>query len=113
MIPKDSLSEYNSALTLWEQGALDPLSLFERLDDSNPPERATKLLIFKTNPVQYMQQFLGIAPPAPVMPQIPQGGGGSEAGQPPVAVGASEQAPQAPSPVQEKSSELLGQVKIQ
>ena len=111
MIPKDELSEYNSALTLWENGALDPISLFERLDDTNPQERAMKLMIFKTNPVQYMQQFLSVAPPQPVM-AIPQGGGGSEAGQPPVAVGAPEQAPQPQSEVQQKSSELLNSVKI-
>jgi len=111
MIPEDELSHYNTAVSLWEQGAYDPLSLFEALKDPNPQERAMKLMVFKTSPQQYMQQFLGVAPP-PMVAQIPEGGGGSESGQPPIAVGAPETPPTQPTPVQQESSQLLSSVKI-
>lgn len=110
MIPEDQLSEYNQALSEFEAGLSDPLSYFEKTKDSNPPERALKLLIFKLSPQQYMQQFLGQQ--APMMPGQVPGQPVSVSGQPGAAVSSPQQGiPQPPSPVQEKSSELLQQVK--
>lgn len=118
MVPQDELSIYNEAMALWEGGALDPLSLFEKLKDPNPQERAEKLMMFKLSPQQYMAQYLQVQPPMMPMPgQIPQGGGGSESGQPPNAIGGEGngpmQAPSIPSPVQTEENQLIGQVPLQ
>ncbi len=116
MVPKDELSEYNEAMSLWEGGALDPLSLFERLKDTNPQERAMKLITYRTNPVQYIQQYLGQQPMAPMMlpagpggQPLPQGGGMSTATAPPASV---PQPAMAPTPEQQVSNNLIKQVPI-
>lgn len=105
MIPQDELSLYNEAMGEWEGGVLDPLSYFEKTKDPNPEERATKLMLYKTSPVLYMQQFLKIAPP--VAPPIATGGGGSTSGAPPNSITPSQPVP---SPVQQESSQLIKSV---
>src|SRR6185503_12476817 len=40
LIPKDSLTKRNEAIELWGAGAIDPITLFERLEDPNPHQRA-------------------------------------------------------------------------
>lgn len=110
MVPQDELSIYNEAMALWEGGALDPLSLFERLKDSNPQDRAMKLMIYKTNPVLYMQQFLQVNPAVaqPAQP-IPEGGGGSTSGAPPNSVTVP---PPEPTAVQSEEHNLIESVPI-
>lgn len=116
MVPQDELSLYNEAMSLWEGGALDPLSLFEKLKDPNPQERAEKLMMFKMAPQQYMAQYLQVQPPPMPMQPMPQGGGGSTSGQPPPAIGGEGnvplQAPQAPTAVGQEASNLLKQVPV-
>ncbi len=43
----DPLSKYNQAIQLWQLNALDPETLFERLDFADPQEAAKKLLAWK------------------------------------------------------------------
>lgn len=50
MIPKDPLTRRNEAVDLWAAGAIDPITLHERLDDPNPREAAEKLVTWQTNP---------------------------------------------------------------
>jgi len=50
MIPKDPLTKRNEAIDLWTAGALDPITLFDRLEFSNPRESAKQLFIWKTAP---------------------------------------------------------------
>lgn len=64
MKPKDEVTEQNLATQLFEGQMLDPLSFFERIDDSDPTGSATKLMEYKLNPQGYMNQYLS--------PQIPQ-----------------------------------------
>jgi hypothetical protein len=108
MVPQDELSIYNEAMNLWENGVLDPLSLFEKLKDSNPQERTTRLMMYKTNPAQYMAQYLQVMPTAQAQP-LAEGGGGSASGQPPSSVPAMQ--PSA-SPIQQQESQLLNKVNI-
>lgn len=108
MIPQDELSSYNEAMGEFEGGLLDPLSFFEKTKDPNPKERAIKLMTYRTNPAQYMQEFLQMTPTVPVQP-LPQGLGGSESGQPPNAV---SPPPSVPSPIQVQQKELINQVPI-
>lgn len=109
LVPQDDLSNYNEAMAEWEGGVSDPLSYYEKVKDPAPLERAQKLMLFKTNPALYMQQFLQVAPPPQASP-LPEGGGGSESGAPPSAV---TQNPSVPSPVQAQESSLIKQVPVQ
>lgn len=108
MVPQDELSIYNQALAEWEAGLSDPLSYYEKTKDPNPLESATKLMLYKSNPAQYMAEYLKMAPTAPV-PVQPTGGGGSATGQPPAAVSPPQPVP---SPIQAESKQLLSSVKI-
>lgn len=107
MVPQDELSIYNEAMGEWEAGILDPLSYFEKTKDSNPQERATKLMMFKTNPTGYMQEFLQMAPPPMAAP--PPGQPVSTSGAPPIAV--TPPKPQ-PSPQQVESNQLIKSVPL-
>lgn len=53
MAPKDEISERNNTLALWEAKALDPITLFQRLDDPDPMQTAKKVVMWTTNPQQY------------------------------------------------------------
>lgn len=64
LIPTDDLTKRNEAIDLWQQGALDPVTLFERLDFANPREAAQKLIQWKVDPTSLIQQ--------PEMAQTPE-----------------------------------------
>ena len=51
MVPHDPLSKRNEAMDLWNQKALDPITLFDRLEFPNPRESAKSLYLWMTNPV--------------------------------------------------------------
>lgn len=55
MKPKDEVSERNEALELWKAGALDPLTLFKKLDFPDPNEAAKQTTLYITNPQLYAQ----------------------------------------------------------
>jgi len=69
LIPQDELTQRNEAVDLFNAGALDPLTLFERLRFPNPEESARKLMEFK-NPGAVMPQEQAVAPEAPQLPLI-------------------------------------------
>lgn len=108
MVPEDELSAYNAAMAEWEGGVSDPLSYFEKTKDKNPLESAQKLMTYRTNPAQYMAEYLQIQPPAQAQP-LPDGGGGSTSGAPPSSV---PPPGSIPSPVQQQSSQLLQSVPL-
>lgn len=66
MKPKDEISEMNMALDLWGKQALDPITLFKRLDYPDPIETAKQVALWVTNPQQYMITYFPEA-----QPQIP------------------------------------------
>ena len=47
-LPTDEMSKRNEAIQLWSMGALDPVTLFERLKFPNPEEAAQKLQAWRT-----------------------------------------------------------------
>lgn len=55
MKPKDEVTVMNQALTLWQEGALDPQSLLTILNFPNPKETAEQAVLWKLAPQQYMQ----------------------------------------------------------
>lgn len=94
MKPKDEVTQQNMALELAQQKLLDPISLFERLDDSDPVETAERVAMWNVNPQQYMMTFFGnqgqqqqaqqMGAPQVGTPQQPTGG------TPPATTGAPE-----------------------
>lgn len=55
-IRKDEVALATQALELWRLGALDPVSLFERLNFPNPSQIAERLMRFKTDPQGYFPE---------------------------------------------------------
>ncbi|MAG45121.1 hypothetical protein CL633_04525 [bacterium] len=55
LIPKDDLTKRNEAIDLWGAGALDPITLFKRLDFADPEEAAKKLFIWQNAPQMLFQ----------------------------------------------------------
>ena len=48
MIPKDPISRSNEAVALFKAGVLDPLTLYERLNDPNPKKSVERLIAWQT-----------------------------------------------------------------
>ena len=79
LVPKDPMTMKNQALDLWAAGAIDPESFFRQLGFPNPLELAKKLVLWKTNPAEYLallekgqgigeEQINQIPPPVPDAP---------------------------------------------
>lgn len=87
MAPKDELSEYQNAISLWGEGALDPINLFKKLNDPDPIQTARMVTLYKIDPMAYYQQFFPpepgqVQPGQPQQGAPPQPGGGSGQPQP-------------------------------
>lgn len=59
LIPKDDLTKRNEAIDLWNAGALDPLSLAERLEIGDPEEFVQRLITWQSNPGSLLQSEEG------------------------------------------------------
>ena len=59
-LPKDEFSQAEEALRLYQMGALDPVTLFERLKYPNPQEAAERLMAFRAGKLLPSQE--GIKP---------------------------------------------------
>lgn len=76
MAPKDESAERQQALTLAQEGFLDPINLFKALNDPDPVNTAKMVTMFRTNPQLYLMTFfpeqanqMGMVPGAPGQPQ--------------------------------------------
>ncbi len=74
MKPKDEITEQNLSIDLWNAHALDPLSLFERLNDPDPKETAARVVMWTTNPQQYAMTYFPESAPQ----QLPGQGAAAE-----------------------------------
>ena len=70
-IPKDSLTVRNEAMDMWAQGAIDPLTLYEKLQFTDPTDTAKKLLTYQLNPQQTLMELGGMPPEPEPMPGEP------------------------------------------
>lgn len=68
LLPKDSRSERDEAIQLWNEKAIDPITLFEKLDFPNPREAAKNLYTWMTQP---QALFPDMQPPQPQQPPQP------------------------------------------
>lgn len=71
MAPRDEMSERNNTLALWESHALDPITLFQRLDDPDPIQTAKKVVLWTTNPQMYAATYFPEQAPPQGMPPAP------------------------------------------
>lgn len=78
MKPKDEITTMNQALTLWQEGALDPQTLLTILNFPNPKETAAQSWLYHTNPQLYgqlnfpdLQQMIASLNPALAQPNTP------------------------------------------
>lgn len=76
MRPKDELSEMNQAIELWNNKALDPISLFKKLDFPDPLETAKQVSMWITNPQLYMMTYFPAQAPG-MMQGMGQGAPGT------------------------------------
>jgi len=49
-LPMDDVSKQQNAINLWQTGGIDPLSLYEELEDPNPELKAKRLFIWQQAP---------------------------------------------------------------
>jgi len=118
LIPKDPLTQRNEAIDLWSANAIDPLSLFKKLDFPDPAQATDQLILWQMlqkgqiQPQQYLPSFsVAQAQPPQGQPQI-QGTGG-----PAVNSIGPNTPPQAPAPatggaVEQQSKQLMESVKV-
>jgi hypothetical protein len=77
LIPKDPLTQRNEAIDLWSANAIDPLTLFKKLDVPNPQEATNQLILWQMlqkgqiPPQAYLQGF-AMAGQTPGQPQMGQ-----------------------------------------
>lgn len=71
MQPKDEISEQNLALELYQQKALDPISLFKKLNYPDPMQTAEMVALWATNPQAYIMKFFPEAAAAQMGPGAP------------------------------------------
>lgn len=57
MQPKDEITEQNMAVDLWKAQAIDPITLFKKLNYPDPMETAKQVSLWITNPQLYIQQM--------------------------------------------------------
>lgn len=134
LIPKDALTERNEAMDLWSAGAIDPITLFKKLDYPDPYNAAKQTLMWELiksgglQPQVMFPDFPQTTPvipaaegptPAPAAPQAPQPGAapapttgvGGPAVNPLGSPQGEVQPPSQPA-VQQKSQQLLASVPI-
>lgn len=81
LIPKDPLTQRNEAIDLWSAGAIDPLSLYKKLDFPDPAEATKQLILWQLlqrgaiQPQMYLPNF-NVAQPMQQPLGQPQGVGG-------------------------------------
>lgn len=96
MAPKDEVSQRQEAITLAQEGFLDPINLFKALDDADPTQTAQMVTMFRVNPQLYMQTYfpqqaqqMAQTAQQPQGQPTPQGAPQPQAGAPPSGGGSS------------------------
>lgn len=66
MKPKDEITEINNAIEMWNNKAIDPIGFKKAVNDPDPLESAKALVLWTTNPQQYMATYFpDLAPQQP------------------------------------------------
>lgn len=119
LVPKDPLTQRNEAIDLWSANAIDPLTLFKKLDVPNPQEATNQLILWQMlqkgqiPPQAYLQSFAiaGQTPGQPLPTQQP-GTGGPAVSPPPTSAQPTQQPAGSPGAVGAESKQLIESVPI-
>ena len=120
LIPKDPLTQRNEAIQLWGANAVDPRTLYAKLDFPDPNESTKQLILWQMiqkgdmNAIQlYMPDFAQIMGPMLTNPE-PQQGGMGEPNNPvnPVGRPPNTEAEGQPPPVASESKQLMESVAL-
>lgn len=77
MVPKDPMTQRNEAIDLWSANAIDPFSLYKKLDFPDPAEATNQLILWQMlqkgqiQPQMYLPSF-AVAGQTPGQPQLGQ-----------------------------------------
>lgn len=118
LVPKDPLTQRNEAVDLWSENAIDPLSLYKKLDFPDPAQATQQLILWQMlqkgqiTPEMYLPTFKVAAQPGGLPTTQP--GTGGPAINPPTGEETGNTPPPATSQgaVGAESKQLLGAVKI-
>lgn len=108
LIPKDPLTQRNEAMDLWSANAIDPISLYQKLDFPDPNKATENLILWQMlqkgaiSPEQYLPTFQSPAGPAAPLPTEQPGTGGPAVSDP----GGQEMAPVAPAPGTQSAADI-------
>ena len=92
MAPKDEISERNEAVSLWSAKAIDPINLAKKLNMPDAMEYAKAVVLWSTNPQQYLATYF---PESAMQPNSPNPQTGPIPGQqPPPDTGLAANSPQ-------------------
>lgn len=116
LVPKDPLTQRNEAVDLWSQGAIDPLSLFKKLDFPDPVQATNQLILWQMlqkgqiQPQMYLPTFAVAGGQGVGQPQ----GVGGPAVNPPTGGDTGQTPPESGTPeaVGAESQQLLGAVNL-
>jgi len=56
LVPKDDLTKRNEAIDLWAAGAIDPVTLFDKIGYADPNDAAKRLFQWQSNPASLFPQ---------------------------------------------------------
>lgn len=115
LVPKDPLTQRNEAIDLWSANAIDPRSLYKKLDFPDPDEAANQLILWQMlqkgqiQPQQYLPSFTAGAQGQPGMPQgtPTQPGTGGPPVSPPTDQGVNNPQPAGAPPEQVASQQIM------
>lgn len=117
LVPKDPLTQRNEAVDLWSQGAIDPLSLYKKLDFPDPAQATQQLILWQMlqkgqiQPQMYLPTFqIGGVQGGQLSP--PQGVGGAPQNNPTGQDINNPDQPTSPGAEASESKALLGSVPI-
>lgn len=118
LVPKDPLTQRNEAVDLWSANAIDPLSLFKKLDFPDPVQATNQLILWQMlqkgqiQPQMYLPTFKVAGEPMGLPTEQPATGG--PAVNPPTGVdtGVTPPAPTTQGAVGAESQQLLGAVQL-
>lgn len=119
LVPKDPLTQRNEAVDLWSANAIDPLSLYKKLDFPDPVQATNQLILWQLlqkgviTPEMYLPTFKMAGQPASALPTDQPATGDEDLNAPTgVETGAQPPTPGSPDAVGAESKQLLDSVPI-
>lgn len=118
LVPKDPLTQRNEAVDLWSQNAIDPLSLYKKLDFPDPVQATQQLILWqmlqqgRISPEMYLPTFQVAQPQGGFQMNQPGTGGPAENDPTGMDTGIVPPAQGSQDAIASQSQQLLGAVQV-